>query len=1169
MKHCYNVHEDHWKNHCELSKIALIRAGSSLFCPLTTCTEGASGYTIERRNVVTTCAEGASDYTNKKHYVVIKQLLRAMKLTGVLILVAVLSVSANGIGQNVSLSVKNASLKKVFDEIIMQSGTSIIYNNVSLKSAKPVTVDVKNATVDQVLDLCLKGQPFSYTVEEGLIYIKATPTPDLSQGLRKKDFSPSLSPSLTTPPVTGIVRGPDGQPLAGVNIIIKGSKKGTTTDNAGAFSINAKEGDRLVISSVGYASTEIPVDNNNNIPAIVLQKSESKLDEVQIIAYGQTTKRINTGDVTTVKAAEIEQQPVTNPILALQGRVAGMEITQSNGLPGSSIKVLIRGRNTIEQGTDPLYIIDGVPYSPNPFGGRYINGLGGIQGINPLSFLNPQDIESIDVLKDADATAIYGSRGANGVVLITTKKGKAGKSQLNANIQSGIGKISRKAKLMNTRQYLEMRKEAFANDGITPDELSAKDLTVWDQNAYTDWQKAMIGGTARYHDIQLTLSGGNVNTQYSIGSNYHKETTVFPGTWSDQKSSVHFNISTSSLNQKFKAMLSGNYVSDNNQLPNKDFTANITLAPNAPNPILPDGSLDWTNYSNNPLVAIKQKYLAKADNLISNAVLSYTIIQGLEIKSSFGYNTVQINENFQSPTSAISPFNPFTKGGISNFNGNITKSWIVEPQVTYKRSIGRGKFDALFGATIQKNSAEGQIFGGREYTSDELLGSLAAAGIVDRGPVVSIRYKYNSGFARLGYNLYDKYLINLTARRDGSSRFGRGKQFGNFGSIGAGWIFSNESFIKDKLPAISYGKLRGSYGTSGNEPGDNYQYFELYNFQSGIPYSGGSGIYPINFSAPDFSWEVNRKLEAGLELGFAKDRAIISVSYYRNRSPNQLVYYITPQFTGFGGVMANLPAIVQNRGWEITLNTINITDRNFSWKSSFNFTAAQNKLIAFPNLETSAYGFRLAIGQPITVNKVYSFAGVDPQTGIYNFYDKDGQLTFDPAPGRDNTKFANLTPKYYGGFQNNFKFKNLQLDLNIQYVKQTGNNYLFALGAPGYAVDGGGNQAVDVLNRWQKAGDIKSFQKYSTQYSSAYFDYAINSDAIFSNASFIRFKTIALSYNFSSKFLRKIHVGNLNIYLHAQNLFTISGYKGVDPENQSLQSLPPLRTITAGIQFTL
>jgi TonB-dependent starch-binding outer membrane protein SusC len=1111
-------------------KIALSRAGSSLSCPL------------------------------------IKQLLLAMKLTVFLILVTCLHVSATGVGQNITLSVKDASLESIFTEIIRQSGTTIVYDDVSLKNAKPVTVNVTNATPKEVLDLSLKGQPFFYTREDGYIIVKSAV---LSNVMRSNERPHSLSLFfLNTPPVSGAVRGSDGQPITGANIVIKGAKKGTVSDNKGEFIIEAKDGDHLIISSIGYDAAEITINGSYKLPAITLNRSESKLDEVQIIAYGQTSKRLNTGNVVTVKADDIEKQPVSNPLLALQGRVPGMEITQTNGLPGSEVKIQIRGKGSLTQGTSPLYIIDGVPYNSKIFASSAFPGIGGIQGLNPFSFLNPTDIESIDILKDADATAIYGSRAANGVVLITTKKGKTGKTKFNANIQSGTGKIIHKAKLMNTQQYLAMRKEAFSNDNITPDITNARDLVSWDQNAYTDWQDIMIGGTAKYNDAQASVSGGNSNTQFVIGGGYHKETTVFPHEWGDQKGSLHFSINNSSLNQKFKITLSGNYINDNNRLPNQDFTQFITLAPNAPSLTLSNGELDLVNYTDNPFRTKRSKYQVKTRNLISNAIISYNILPGLDIKSSFGYSSIQLVENSQLNHNFFNPIYGITTG-FSSFNNNFNNSWIIEPQINYRPSIGNGKLDILLGATAQQRESSGQVIDGSGYTNDELLGALAAAATINKGQTSYEQYKYNSLFTRIGYNLSDKYLINLTGRRDGSSRFGPGKQFGNFGAIGAAWIFSNESFLKKICPQLSYGKLRASYGTSGNEPGDSYQYLELYNFIPDNPYLGGPGVNPINFPTPDFAWEVNRKLEVGLELGVFNDKVLITASYYQNRSSNQLVSYNTPNYTGFTNVISNLPAKVQNNGWEFTLNTQNIQQHHFRWSTSFNITAPRNKLLAFPDLDKNIYyKGSYQIGKPITADRVYSFAGVDGTSGIYQFYNKDGDIIFNPSLPSDNIIQVNTSPKFYGGLQNSFQVKQFSLDINIQYTKVTGKNYLFNFSNPGYFLDGIGNMPVELMERWQKPGDVSLYEKYSTQYSPGR-NSAAFSDVAYTDASYIRVKNVSLSYSLPTNILKRSVIEALRIYIHAQNLFTITSYSGVDPENQSLLSLPPLRTVTAGIQFTL
>jgi len=328
---------------------------------------------------------------------------------------------------------------------------------------------------------------------------------------------------------------------------------------------------------------------------------------VQVIAYGTTTRRLSTGDVSTVRAADIEKQPVSNPLLALQGRIPGLQITQASGLAGSGVKVRIQGQNSIGFGSDPLYIVDGVPFASQllPTINNILGESGKVNNIpsgtgNPLSFINSSDIESIDILKDADATAIYGSRGANGVILITTKKGKAGQTKVDVNIQRGYGQVTRRLDLLNTQQYLQMRREAFTNDGLaipTTTTVPASDnydLTFWDQNKSTDWQKVLIGGTARYTDIHGSVSGGNKNITALIGAAYKKETTVFPGDFADQKGSLHVMINNVSENQKFKISLSGNYLIDNNELPGRDLTsAALSLPPNAPSLYNSDGSLNW------------------------------------------------------------------------------------------------------------------------------------------------------------------------------------------------------------------------------------------------------------------------------------------------------------------------------------------------------------------------------------------------------------------------------------------------------------------------------------------------------------------------------------------------------------------------------------------------
>ncbi len=429
------------------------------------------------------------------------------------------------------------------------------------------------------LNKVFANQKLDYAIENTTIIIRKK-----SSGVY---FSP-LTPLLTTPPVTGVVRGPDGQPLAGVNVVVKGTKRGVVTDAYGRFSIEAEQGKTLVISNIGYMTKEVKVSGENTM-IVGLEISTSKLDEVQIIAYGTSSPRFQTGNVATVKAKDIEKQPVNNPLLALQGGVPGMTISQANGLPGAGITVRIQGQNSILNGNTPLFVIDGIPYPSELPPANGLGPLGNSGGTafgtnvgsgNALSLINPSDIERIDVLKDADATAIYGSRAANGAILITTKRGKAGKTTLDINAQMGTGKVNHKIDMLNTKQYLEMRNEAFKNDGITPSIDNAPDLVLWDTNRYTNWQDVLIGNTAKFTNVSAALSGGNTTLQYLLSTTFQRETTVFPGDFFNQKGSVHFHVSNTSINRKFKMEFSGTFMSDKNQLPGSDVTKSyIWLAP--------------------------------------------------------------------------------------------------------------------------------------------------------------------------------------------------------------------------------------------------------------------------------------------------------------------------------------------------------------------------------------------------------------------------------------------------------------------------------------------------------------------------------------------------------------------------------------------------------------
>ena len=1069
---------------------------------------------------------------------------------------ASLQIAARGYSQGISISLKNEPLEKLFNAVEQQTNFRFVYSQEAMEQAKPVTIEVKNESVENVLKLGFTNQTLTYSIEEKFIIIKIAEKKKEVAALRLD--------------IKGRVVNENGEGVI-VTITEKGTTNAVSTDGDGYFQLkDADENAILIVTGVGIESMEIKIAGKSNVSISVKTKITGLTEVIINKGYYSTSQRLNTGNVSKVTAETISKQPVSNPLAALEGRVPGLYIQQTSGVPGSAFVVQIRGRNSIRiDGNDPLFIVDGVPFTSTSISSALISS--GINGSgNPLGNIDPSDIESIEVLKDADATSIYGSRGANGVVLITTKKGSSGKTKVDFNVYTGAGKAINTIHLLTTQQYLSMRREAFANDGVTPTISNAKDLFVWDTTRYTDWKKLLIGGSANITDAHSSISGGNLNTQFVIGGGYHRETTVFPSDFEDQKVSGHFKLSHSNSNNRFKANFSLIYVVDNNTLPSIDITNQIYgLVPDAPEIYDSSGNLNWgpsNGTYRNPFGILKRKYFSNTNNLISNAILAYQVFSRLQLKVNLGYNSMQMNETQTTPKISFDP----RTGPQSEayFGDGEIKSWIIEPQAEYKKDIARGKLNALVGTTFQQDIRQGKTVYGTGFVSDALLENIAAASTILVFNPYYIRYRYESVFGRLNYNWTEKYIINLTGRRDGSSRFGPEKRFANFASIGTAWLFSNERFVQRSLPFLSYGKFRASYGSSGNDQIPDYGYLNLYS--TTLPYLSSVGLYPTSLFNAEYGWETNKKIEAALELGFLKDRILFSVSYYRNRSSNQLVGYPLPYTTGFNSIQKNLPALVQNTGIELEINTINIRHGKFLWTTSFNLTVPRNKLIDYPGLAVSSFANRFVVGKSLFIQKKFHYTGIDSQSGIYQFEDFDKNGNPIPTLPNDLQALKEATQDYYGGLQNSIQYKGLQLDMFFQFVKQQGFNYLNSVSfIPGAL----GNQPDWVMERWQKPGDITNIQKF-TQYSGspaavAYNNARFDADNLISDASFIRLKNLAISCQLPPKWVKKARLQNSRVFLQGQNLLTITNYRGSDPENQNSVVLPPLRIITAGIQITL
>jgi TonB-dependent starch-binding outer membrane protein SusC len=960
--------------------------------------------------------------------------------------------------------------------------------------------------------------------------------------------------------VSGVVTDVTG-PLPGVIVTVKETSVSAVTDSSGKYAIAADGNATLVFSFIGLKNIEILIHDQTQIN-VLMTDDATTLKEVTINAGYYTVKdKERTGSISKISAKDIERQPVSNVLAAMQGRMAGVDIIQDGGTAGGGFQVKIRGLNSLRaDGNSPLYIIDGVPYSSETIGYSQTT-TGMATPTSPLNSINPSDVESIEVLKDADATAIYGSRGANGVVLITTKKGKAGKTKFSISSSTGVGRVTQFLDLMNTEQYLAMRQQAYVNDGIATYPANAYDVNgTWDQTRYTDWQKELIGGTAEITDVQASVSGGSAQTQYLIGGSRRKETTVVPGDFNYNRTAFHFNMNHASDDSKFKVLFSGGYTLQDNKQPATDLTKlSRTLAPNAPALYDANGHLNWENNTfQNPIASLNSFSTVDTKDLVANTVLSYRILPNLEAKANMGYTSVKNHEQRLIPSTISNPSQNITSANSQLFD-NFTEreSVLFEPQLNWKKKFTNSTLDVLVGGTAQQQTTERLYAQGGGFASNALITNLSAASIKLIFTSDITEYKYQAFFGRVNYNYKEKYIVNATGRRDGSSRFGPGKQFATFGAVGAAWVFTNEKFLKDHK-VLSFGKLRMSYGTTGNDQIGDYQFLNTYSTTS-LNYQGVVGLEPTRLYNPDFGWESSTKIEAAIETGFLNDRIFLTAAWYSNRSSNQLVGIPLPGTTGFTTLNANLDATVENKGIEVTLRTVNFSGKDFKWTTNFNISAARNKLVEFPGLAGSTFANTYVVGQPTSIIKVYEFTGVNPQTGLYEVADLNGDGIFNAAG--DRQKVMDLTPKYFGGFQNQFQYKNWQLDFLFQFVKQQVSNYTPNVSA-GYSV----NQPTWMLDAWQQAGDTAPYQMYTTGANSAAataFSRYAASDAMIVDGSYIRLKNISLTYA-----LPMIVKGvNCKLSLQGQNVLTFTHYKDGDPEFKYTNYLPPLRVFTAGVQL--
>jgi TonB-linked SusC/RagA family outer membrane protein len=1108
----------------------------------------------------------------------VSRILRIMRMVSFLLTILCLQLAAKTVSQTVSFSGKSVPLKVALTAMEKQTGYFVFYSDKSvLADSKPVSLTVKNMPVKAFLDELVKGQNIAYEIKGRTIIVRTE-----RRIIKEEKILPPKQMMLR-------VTDQNGTPLFRASVTNKTTKFAGLTNEQGSISLQVSPGDELVVSYIGHETFTYTIKDTINYLPVRLKQSLNQLDEVIYTAYGKTSKRMATGDIVKVTGEEIQRQPVMNPLLALAGKVPGLLVSQTTGYASSPVKVLLRGQLNLNNSvnSEPLYVIDGAPLSVINASGSYLMGNQGYdqsdplwtntptRGLSPLFSINPMDIESIEVLKDADAIAIYGAQGANGAILIKTKSGKPGPLQVDLSVRGGFTKAMRRIEYLGTPAYIEMRREAFKNDGVTPTAITAPELFLWDTTRNVNWQKELFGKAGARTDYDIAMSGGNQQFNFRASLGYGRVTDIATVSGASQRLILNTSTSYNSLNNKLRISLSvgwGKSIIDARTMPSE-----IMLPPNAPPIYDAAGKLNWLGWLQGqdarfpkiqfPFGILETSNQARSGNTSINVNLKYSILKGLNLTTNIGYNEYRTQSNNLTPIRSQNPLN--APRGSAGFTYSEGRNMSIEPLLNYVARLGSGTLDVKFGASIKSAMALRNAIYGSGYTNDDLINLIGAAASL-RADNSRAEQKLAGLFTTLNYTLANKYIININARRDGSSRFGPGKRYGNFGSVGAAWIVSDEKWIKPLLPAlISFFKLRGSYGIAGSDGVGDYQYISQWNPGTPPLYSYG-GIAPMkNLHAvnPMFQWQEAKKLSVSLELGLMKEQQLtMNITYYRDRIGNQLVQFPIAWMTGFDKVTANSPALVQNAGWEMQLSARFINTSTFSWSGNFNISLNRNKLVAYPNLESSPYKTLYQVGRPLSIIPLLHYTGVDPLTGEMSYQDRnhDGLIRLDrgiaPGSAYDDRYWLDLSPRFYGGFATDLRYKSWSLNLLFSFRKANVDNPLWSF----VKMNNYKNMPASVYDQvWKKPGDIAAYPRLMTMasYTSALF---ADSDGAYVQAFYMSCQNIALQYSISEKLTKKMRMKRCAISIQTQELFSIA-LSGQYRPGAPMFGLPIAKTITANL----
>lgn len=1044
-----------------------------------------------------------------------------MKLSILFILLGLLQAKADVRAQgSITLNMQQTEIEKVLNKIEKKGEFRFLYNYDLTSLKKKVDVSFYNSDLKTVLQRLFAGTDLTYKLlENNLIVVMAGG--GVKQAIR----------------ITGTVTGPSGEPLTGVSVQVKGGTTGTSTGNKGEYTLTADENATLVFSYIGYSDKEVAV-NGKNVINVQLAAAEKKLDEVVVIGYGSQRRKDLTGAVSTVTAADIANRPIVDAGEALQGKAAGVTVVSNSGKPGAGLTIRVRGSSSISAGNDPLYVVDGIP-------------------MTDISSFSANDIESISILKDAASASIYGTRAANGVVVITTKKGVAGKSRISVNAYAGISSTTKMLSVLNGKQYQDYANELnFPVVAVTDSMVNANNV---------NWPKEVFQN-GNQQSYEISAAGGTEKTQHYISVNYLNQKGIVKPAAFDRLTG-RINLTTKANNWLTfitSTVLSHSHtygVKDNFGVASGGVVLSALETPFTVPKYEPDGRIGYNHLKGwaNPYGAIYGGYTHfYSDRLLSNLGADVKLLKGLVFQSRFGldYQDIQAR-SFTDPflTSDIATTNP------SDHSQTTTTilTWLSEQTLNYTATWGRSHFSALAGWTAQDAHTNSVTIGGSHLANEYRLLPWETSFLLDSihrlGTTAVDEWALISYLGRISYDFDGKYLFQANLRSDNSSKFRPGNRTAVFPSFSAGWRISGEEFMK-KFDFISELKLRAGWGQNGNQEGiGSYAYLPLYNITVSNDSTNGSPT-PSTTAPMNLTWEKSTQTDIGLDATFLNGRISFSGDFYIKKTKDILWGVPLPAQSGYKNAPIN-GATMQNIGEEFLVSTRNIVNGDFRWSTDFTISFNRNKVtgllfginnspsygdVTLNGAGTPQHAISLATGYGLGEYYGYIARGVDPATGHELYQTNADTLSDNPNPS-SRRFIGNAQPKFTYGMTNNVSYKNFDLTVFIQGSQ---GNKIYNVGRmEAESMLNSANQSADILRRWRKKGDVTDIPGVGWANNS------LISTRFLENGSYLRFKTITLAYRFNQKLIDKIGLSAASIYVSANNLITITSYKGFDPEVNS------------------